>query len=362
MLGKYLLPLLAALALTFAVFQVVLAQQKPPPASPPVEPAHNPYARAVSGAGVVEPKSENISVGAFVPGVVTKVRVRVGDRVTAGQPLFELDPRQMEAELGVRKAALAAAEAQLQRLRSMPRKEEVPPSQAKVDEARANLADQDDLLRRTEELYASRSVGQEELIRRRQAAKVAREQSVRAEAELALLKAGAWTADKRVAEVAVEQARAQVAQTQIELDRLKVPASVDGEVLQVNVRPGEFVGAPPGQALVVLGDLTKLHVRVDIDENDIPRLRPMKPGDAVGEATVRGDPGRKYPLRFVRVEPYVVPKKSLTGANTERVDVRVLQVICEIDPGESRLYVGQQVDVFLEPKAGSPGNGGERGA
>ena len=68
----------------------------------------------------------------------------------------------------------------------------------------------------------------------------------------------------------------QVAQTQTELDRLKVPASVDGEALQVNVRPGEFVGAPPGQALVVLGDLTKLHVRVDL------RAGTLTPGAPVG--------------------------------------------------------------------------------
>jgi multidrug resistance efflux pump len=359
MIRKYLLPLLAVGLFGFAVLQVVKAQQQPPPMAPPVEPARSPFGKTVSGAGMVEPRSENISIGSLVPGVATKVYVKVGDRVKAGQVLFELDPRQMEAELGARQAALSAAEAQLARLKAMPRPEEVPPSQAKVDEARANLADQEDLLRRSEQLYAGRSIGEEELVRRRQATKVAREQLVRNEAELALLKAGAWQADVRVAAVAVDQARAQVRQTQTELDRLKARASVDGEVLQVNVRPGEFVGAPPNQPLVIMGDMSKLHVRVDVDENDIPRLKPMRPGEQVGEATARGDPAHKMPLRFVRFEPYVIPKKSLTGANTERVDVRVLQVICEIQPGPSPLYVGQQVDVFLEPKpaaTASPGN------
>ena len=56
----------------------------------------------------------------------------------------------------------------------------------------------------------------------------------------------------------------------------------------------------------------------------------------------------KIPVTFDRVEPYVVPKKSLTGDNTERVDTRVLQVIYRVDDNQPVLYVGMQVDVFLE--------------
>ena len=44
----------------------------------------------------------------------------------------------------------------------------------------------------------------------------------------------------------------------------------------------------------------------------------------------------------------MIPKKSLTGDNTERVDTRVLQVIYAIDAGDKRLFVGQQVDVFID--------------
>jgi hypothetical protein len=50
----------------------------------------------------------------------------------------------------------------------------------------------------------------------------------------------------------------------------------------------------------------------------------------------------------VRVEPYVVPKRSLTGESTERVDTRVLQVLYRFDPAAMKVYVGQQVDVFVE--------------
>jgi multidrug resistance efflux pump len=127
---------------------------------------------------------------------------------------------------------------------------------------------------------------------------------------------------------------------------------VDGEVLQVNVHPGEFVGTPHNRALIVLGNVQKLHVRVDIDEHDIPRFVPGAPAQAV----LKGDTSIKFPLKFVRVEPYVIPKRSLTGQNTERVDTRVLQAIYALEPTDMPLYVGQQVEVYIDraAKNGSP--------
>src|SRR5262249_14765349 len=158
----------------------------------------------------------------------------------------------------------------LKRLENQPRQEERLPSKAKVEEAEANFADQKDLMLRARDLYARRAIEEETKQRREQAFRAAEASLRRARAEHALLEAGAWQWDKEVAAAAVTQARAQLEQTRTDLERLVVCALVGGEVLQVNVRPGEFVGTPPGQALVVLGGLSRLHVRVDIDENDIP--------------------------------------------------------------------------------------------
>jgi hypothetical protein len=63
---------------------------------------------------------------------------------------------------------------------------------------------------------------------------------------------------------------------------------------------------------------------------------------------VRGNRDLKTALEFVRVEPYVLPKRSLTGESTERVDTRVLQVLYAFDPRGFPVYVGQQMDVFVE--------------
>ena len=73
----------------------------------------------------------------------------------------------------------------------------------------------------------------------------------------------------------------------------------------------------------------------------------MRPG-AEGIAHLRGNADVKTPLRFVRFEPFVVPKRSLTGDSTERVDTRVLQVVYRIERDDLPLFVGQQLDVFID--------------
>lgn len=363
MLTRYLLPAVAVVAFSFAMLSMTKAQQKPAPVSPPVDPGKSPFGKQVAGAGIVEPETENIAVGTHVPGVVKAVHVRPGDRLRAGASLFDLDDRQIAAELAFRRAARDSAAAQLAKLDAAPRKEELPPLEAKVAEAKANLDDKVKLYERSRRETAGGVGSIETLETRQMAVDVARAQMRRAEADLALLRKGSWEFDLAVSRATVAQAEAQVEQTRTELDRLRVaaprvrkpsadralepiPASdlVEFKVLQVNVRPGEYVGTTPGQAIIVLGTVGRLHVRVDVDENDIGRFKPgMK-----GVATPRGEPDTRFPLTFVRVEPYVIPKKSLTGGNTERVDTRVLQVIYVIDRPDVPLYVGQQLDVSLD--------------
>ena len=88
-----------------------------------------------------------------------------------------------------------------------------------------------------------------------------------------------------------------MAKIEVELDRLIVRSLLAARILQVNVRPGEFVGTPPNQPLVILGNIEQLHVRVDIDEYDIPRFS----REATAVAMPRGNLQERYPLSFVRV-------------------------------------------------------------
>lgn len=93
-----------------------------------------------------------------------------------------------------------------------------------------------------------------------------------------------------------------------------------------------------------MGNINPLHVRVDVDEADARKVRI----DSKASATPRGSADQKIELAFVRFEPFVIPKKSLTGDSTERVDTRVLQVIYQVKETQHSLFVGQLLDVYIE--------------
>src|SRR5262249_12131971 len=141
MLTKYLLPFLAGAGVALMIYTVVSQNKPMVRPEPVVQPAPAPYAANVPGAGLVEPSSEYITVGTDVSGVVRKVLVKAGDQVKDGDPLFEIDDRAMRAELAMREADVASAQSSISKLKALPRVEDIPPAQARVEEAKSLLAD-----------------------------------------------------------------------------------------------------------------------------------------------------------------------------------------------------------------------------
>ena len=353
MIRKYLFPAAAVVGVAFAVWMVNRSSQPIPVAVPVAMPATADFGSYVAGAGLIEAASENIAIAPVVGGVVTEVMVKVGDVVEKGGPLFRVDDRELQAQLLVRKAQRDAARERLARVISLPRAEEVPPLRARVDEAKARVEDARAQFAILERLSDKRAVSADEFERRKWAVDIA-EASYRSEkASFDLIAAGAWAPDIAIAKTEVEQAEAEVKATEIEIDRRVVRAPISGRVLQVKVRAGEFAPAgdrSSGEPMLLLGDVDRLHVRVDVDENDAWRIRP----NAAAHASVRGNRDLKTDLTFVRVEPYVVPKRSLTGESSERVDTRVLQLVYSFPADALPVYVGQQMDVFIDaPQAGA---------
>jgi multidrug efflux pump subunit AcrA (membrane-fusion protein) len=151
-----------------------------------------------------------------------------------------------------------------------------------------------------------------------------------------------------VNEAVLASAAAQVEQIKIEIERRTIRAPVSGRILQIKTRLGEFAQSDilsvPSTPLMLFGDDTRLHVRVEVDENDAWRVQPS----ASALAFVRSNPDLKTPLQFERIEPYVVPKEALTGESTQRTDMRVLQVIYSFDHAALPVYIGQQMEVFIQ--------------
>ncbi len=152
------------------------------------------------------------------------------------------------------------------------------------------------------------------------------------------------------AELIAREARARSDLAAAQLERATLRSPIEGTVLQVSVRAGEFVTAG-GKPAIVVGDISRLQIRCDIDEQMAPRMRENLParGYLKGEGNREDAEARAIPLRFIRIDPFVIPKASLTGVSTERVDTRVLQVIYQFDrPADRPIFVGQQMDVYID--------------
>lgn len=345
MIRKFIVPVVAVAGVLFAVWTVLQSSKPVSPAKPIAEPGRSPYAHKISGSGIVEASTRNISVGTQISGIVARVFVAVGQKVKMGDLLFSLDDRKQRADLAVREASLGEVRSRLARLREAPRSEELPPVRERVTEAQAILEDLRVQLRTAESVKDPRAISAEDLNKRRYAVQAAEARLANAKATLRLLEAGAWKADISVAQAEVARAEADVQAARTEIDLMTVRTPVSGEILQVNIRPGEFASSgAPLQPLILLGNLDKLHVRVDIDENDAWRFQPS----AAAIAFVRGNSQFKTDLKFEYVESYVIPKRSLTGDSAERVDTRVMQVIYSFQRGKLPVYPGQLMEVYID--------------
>jgi RND family efflux transporter MFP subunit len=301
------LTIAAALLGIVAMFLLVARLKKPDPVAPPlVEAATAPYQAAIGARGIVESLGENVHISPLVSGVVEEVYVKVGDQVKKGDPLFRVDSR-------AARAAVASREA------------EIPVLTARLAEAEANLAEKQDFLERVTKLGSKNVASEEEVRRASFQHRAAAALQARAAAEL-------------------QQGKVLLAEAQTDLDLTLVAAPRNGEILQVNIRSGEHASPNTMMEAILLGDTSALQLRADVDEDSAWRVRPGAPATAY----IKGTRDKPIPLTFVRVEPYILPKKSLTGESTERVDTRVLQVIYTFPAPKTPIYVGQQMDVFID--------------
>lgn len=336
---------LSVTGLAIGVWAVATADEKPVHI-PLARPASvNPYLNGVASLGIVEPADRNVAAVAPEPGLVTEVLVHVGDRVTAGDPLFRLDTRRLDADLVRADAAVVAAQADIDRWRALPRAEDIPPLEAAVARAEALAKDREDLMNLTRAAVAKGSGSDRDLTATHFAMEAAKAEWDRAKAELAKMKAGGWQPDLRIAEAALKQRQAEVSALHLLIDRLTVRASRAGTVLRRAIEPGEYAGTDANRAPIILGDLDHLAVRAQVNEEDIALVKP----DARATCRTRGSVVVEAPLKFLRIEPFARPKVDITGANLERVDTRVIDVVFEIaGPMSVPLYPGQAVDVFID--------------
>lgn len=290
---RWKLPYVAFFSLVFALV-VVFMRAKPELKTPLISPPKGQYLKNIAGIGIIEPKSEIISIGVELAGVVRDVLVKVGDYVKNGDMLFALDQRDIDAQIVTLEHSLNAAKVQ--------------------------AADASAQFSIVSDIKDKRAVSKDDFNRRK--------------------------FGKELAAARMEEIKAQLRQARTTKERLTIKAPIDGRVLELNIRPGEFAGAnASSQPLMRMGDVSTLYVRVEIDEENVSHVC----AENLAQGLLRGNPSNPITLSFVRFEPYIKPKYNLAVAG-QRVDTRVLQVIYALPEKTQSVFVGQQMDVFIEDK------------
>jgi HlyD family secretion protein len=291
--------------------------------------------------GRVEPKSGEIRLGASLLGRVDEVLVKVDDRVEEGELLIRLDDSEARARL-------ASAETQAEASRE--------------DNEKSFASGREDVRKAEDAIYsAERAVtgarieldyavgakrsgsGNEAAVT--DARRRLKEANERLERErIAYVKAQSKSniAAPGRAESAVSAARTEVRMAEAMLDKTRIRAPMNGTVLQVNSKEGEIVAPSPEQPLVVMGDMSVVRVKAEVDEGDVAKIK-------VGQkAYVRSvsHPGQDFEGKVSRIAPSLGQAKIGPRGPRRANDVEVMEVTIDLQ-GTSPLLPGMRVDAFF---------------
>ena len=300
---------------------------------------------AVSAPGRVEPKNGEVRVSPQSAGRIVEVLVSLNQKVVAGDLLIKLDDSDIEARL-----AAADAEASVRKRDRDGENVTGPARDRRTAEDSAFTA---------ERLY---SVNRAELDRWFEARKAglatdaqvtaARETVIKARDAVAATRnvlrrslADTTVAQTRL-EAALAAARSELSGADATAERMRIRAPQDGTILQLNATAGESVAPSPENVMVVLGDVSGLRVKAEIEERDIGKLR-------VGQtAIVRSDafPGRDFEGKVASFAQSMGPSRLGQRGPRKLADVDVLDVTIDLTAA-TQLLPGMRVDVFLKPES-----------
>jgi HlyD family secretion protein len=306
----------------------------------------------VSGSGVVEPADRETRVAGSLPGRIERIRVKERDTVVAGAPLVELESATERAALAAAEADVAVQTASLTRTARGLRAEDVEALVQEAGAAKARADNSAEILARDERLATTDAVPHDAVDRARRQAEADERTFKAADSRRQSGVNGGRREDVAVAEAQLRAALAHRDRAKAELDRLTVRAPIDGTILQMKYRVGEYYNpaSPTGVAvepLVVLGDLRALRVRMDVDERDIARVKL----DAAAFATLSALPGRRFAGKVVEVGARMGRKNVRTDDPVERLDVKILEVVIQVSEPEG-LVPGIRVTGYIQARTG----------
>jgi HlyD family secretion protein len=293
--------------------------------------------------GLVEAKSGSIKIGAVSVGRIADVAVAANDKVVAGEPLVRLDSAEARARV-------ASAQAQV----AMHKKDRNGQSAGKaanrrkaedaVADAEVALIDARDAFDKAAFARRAGTGFETDVTTARNAWTGAEENLNQRRTQLRQVEADPDTPLPTTNEGELNVARADLRVAYVELEKLTLRAPIAGTVLEVNAKAGELAAPTAAQPLVLLGDLSSLRVRAEVDEHDLGKI---KLGD---KAAVRADAvrGRDFAGKVSFIAPIIEPGRISSSGGRNLTDFSVADVLVDLtDPGP--LVVGMKVDVYFGP-------------
>ncbi len=292
--------------------------------------------------GLVEPKSGQIKIMASAIGPITSVLVHTNEKVLAGQLLVSLDDQDAVARVETQRAQVAMQKRQ--------RNDQAAGKAADRRKAEDAVADAETAVVEARDAFDAAAVaihdghGSAADLTKAHATFTSAEDTLsQKRAALRKLESQSGTPLPTANEGQLNVARSNLWATEVELEKLKIRAPIDGTVLQVNARLGELASPSSPDALVVVGDLSALRVRAELDERDIGEVK-------IGQSVVvRADafPGRDFHGTVASIAPIVQAGRINSPNSRNLTDFDVTQVEIDlIDPGP--LLVGMKVDTYFE--------------
>ncbi len=306
------------------------------------------YQTYITGNGIVEPSSESIFISSPMNRLILTIPVTVGQKVKKGEVLFTLDNRDLKAEHLIQLTNYQNAQAKLARLTQVPRPEDLAIAEANLKTAQAESLFAKEQYDRVMGLPDMRAISQEEKSKRFLNYQQAEAKLQQVQAECNKIKQGTWLPDLKIAELEVQMAHANLLRIENEMERTNIHAPLDGTILQIKAHEGEMALAEGSRKpLMIMGNIEELNLRVTVNQLDSALFN----SHLAAQAFLQGNNKVSFPLEFLRTEPLLVNKDNITNEITEVIDTRVLPVIYRLKNSDQQLWVGQQLDVFIEVPA-----------
>jgi HlyD family secretion protein len=294
--------------------------------------------------GLIEPRSGEIHLMAPLIGRIADVPVQAGDKVVAGELLVRLDDEEARARVASAQANFATRK-RARNDQGAGKAADRRKAEDAVAEAEAAVFEARDAFDRAANAKRTGGGSDDEITSARAAWTSAQDRLTQQRAQLRKVEALSDTPLPTQVEGALNAARTELRVAFAELENLSIRAPAASTVLQNNAKLGELAAPTSTRPLVLLGDLSALRVRAELDERDVGAI---KVGDNV---VVRTDAfrDREFAGKVAAIAPIVQPGRINAPGSRNLSDFSVAEVLIDLaDSGP--LVVGMKVDVYFQPE------------